>query len=87
MTDLFWEKQLCLQCPGYTTYCLEYLQQPLVWVVRGKVASLAAPTADDIGFCMSHMRMWLKLADAELRREFPDSEVAQAEQIQFRYMC
>ena len=53
----------------------------------GKVASLAAPTADDIGFCMSHMRMWLKLADAELRCEFPDFEVAQAEQIQFRYMC
>lgn len=87
VTDLFGEKQLCLQCPGYTTYCLEYLQQPLVWVVRGKVASLAAPTADDIGFCMSHMRMWLKLADAELRCEFPDFEVAQAEQIQFRYMC
>lgn len=39
---------------------------------------MGTPSQEDINFCLDHMRAWLKLALAEVRAEFPDSEVAQA---------
>ena len=82
VTHLFGQRRACLTTVGYTLYCLHTLREPLVWAMRGRMYSITTPTDADIEFCLGHMRSWLKLADAELRCEFPDFEVAQAAPVQ-----
>ena len=44
----------------------------------GYVYNLTATSADDVAWCLAHMRSWLRLAAAEIAAEFPDYEVCQA---------
>ena len=78
VNGLFGAGAECLVRVGYTRLLLEQLKAPLVWVMRNKSFVLSAPSANDIAFCLDHMRSWMKLALAELRAEFPDFVMAQA---------
>eukprot|EP00959_Pyramimonas_sp_CCMP1952_P262728 5493856-Pyramimonas_sp.AAC.1 len=50
---------------------LEFLREPLVWVMGGQTYSLASPTRRDLDKCFQHVRAWLRLAVQTVRAEFP----------------
>ncbi len=75
---LFGLGRQCLSCSGYTQIALKFLEKPFVRIARGKVFTLPELKSTDVEWCLDHLRGWLKLAQAEVRAEFPTWEVAQS---------
>lgn len=57
---------------------LQYLRDPIVWVMGGKPATLGRPSDVDVDYCFNLMQCWVKLAQEECRAEYPDFELAQS---------
>ena len=72
---LFGPNAQCLTKTGYTSFLIETLRVPLVWVMQNTTCSLSAPSNEDIAYALDRMRGWLKLAAAESRVEFPSFKI------------